>query len=49
MDMKANLGSSATALRDKNVWVMNVVPQDGPNTLKLVYGRGFIGITHDWY
>jgi len=49
MDMKANMGSFAAALRDKKVWVMNVVPQDGPNTLKLIYDRGLIGTTHDWY
>lgn len=49
MDMKASMGSFAAALRDKDVWVMNVVPQDGLNTLKLVYDRGLIGSTHDWY
>ncbi|XP_058101590.1 probable methyltransferase PMT3 [Magnolia sinica] len=48
MDMKANLGSFAAALRDKNVWVMNVVPEDGPNTLKIIYDRGLIGTVHDW-
>ncbi|XP_055813707.1 probable methyltransferase PMT3 [Solanum dulcamara] len=48
MDMKANLGSFAAALKDKDVWVMNVVPKDGPNTLKIVYDRGLIGTTHDW-
>ncbi|XP_060186986.1 probable methyltransferase PMT3 [Lycium barbarum] len=48
MDMKANLGSFAASLKDKNVWVMNVVPKDGPNTLKVVYDRGLIGTTHDW-
>ncbi|KAM0069498.1 putative S-adenosyl-L-methionine-dependent methyltransferase [Helianthus debilis subsp. tardiflorus] len=37
MDMKANLGSFGAALRNKDVWVMNVVPEDGPNTLKLIY------------
>lgn len=49
MDMKANMGSFAAALRGKDVWVMNVVPHDGPNTLKLIYDRGLIGTTHDWY
>lgn len=48
MDMKANLGSFAVALRDKQVWVMNVVAEDGPNTLKLVYDRGLIGSIHNW-
>lgn len=49
MDMKANMGSFGAALKDKNVWVMNVVPEDGPNTLKLVYDRGLIGTIHNWY
>ncbi|KAF3436137.1 hypothetical protein FNV43_RR23229 [Rhamnella rubrinervis] len=48
MDMKANLGSFAAALKDKDVWVMNVVPEDGPNTLKIVYDRGLIGAVHNW-
>ncbi|KAK7267574.1 hypothetical protein RIF29_20252 [Crotalaria pallida] len=48
MDMKAGMGSSAAALRGKDVWVMNVVPQDGLNTLKLIYERGLIGSVHDW-
>ncbi|XP_072971077.1 probable methyltransferase PMT3 isoform X1 [Typha angustifolia] len=48
MDMKANMGSFAAALRDKDVWVMNVVPEEGPNTLKIVFDRGLIGTVHDW-
>ncbi|KAG1353946.1 putative methyltransferase PMT8 [Cocos nucifera] len=48
MDMKANMGSFAAALKDKDVWVMNVVPEDGPNTLKIIYDRGLIGTVHDW-
>lgn len=48
MDMKANLGSFAAALKEKDVWVMNVVPEDGPNTLKLIYDRGLIGSIHNW-
>ncbi|KHN00289.1 Putative methyltransferase PMT8 [Glycine soja] len=48
LDMKANMGSFAAALRGKDVWVMNVVPRDGPNTLKLIYDRGLIGSIHDW-
>ncbi|KAL6532428.1 hypothetical protein OROGR_014398 [Orobanche gracilis] len=48
MDMKAHLGSFAAALKDKDVWVMNVVPEDGPNTLKIVYDRGLIGSVHNW-
>lgn len=49
MDMKANMGSFGAALKDKDVWVMNVVPEDGPNTLKLIYDRGLIGSAHNWY
>lgn len=49
MDMKANMGSFAAALRTKDVWVMNIVPEDGPNTLKLIYDRGLIGSIHSWY
>ncbi|KAK6117069.1 hypothetical protein DH2020_049212 [Rehmannia glutinosa] len=48
MDMKANLGSFAAALKDKDVWVMNVIPEDGPKTLKIVYDRGLIGTVHNW-
>ncbi|KAJ6998153.1 hypothetical protein NC653_014369 [Populus alba x Populus x berolinensis] len=39
----ANLGSFAAALKSKDVWVMNVVPEDGPNTLKIIYDRGLMG------
>ncbi|KAL6547872.1 hypothetical protein OROHE_009577 [Orobanche hederae] len=48
MDMKANLGSFAAALKQKDVWVMNVVPEDGPQTLRIVYDRGLIGSVHNW-
>lgn len=48
MDMKANMGSFAGALNDMDIWVMNVVPEDGPNTLKIIYDRGLIGTMHDW-
>ncbi|XP_062109338.1 probable methyltransferase PMT3 [Humulus lupulus] len=48
MDMKASMGSFAAALKAKDVWVMNVVPEDGPNTLKLIYDRGLIGSIHNW-
>lgn len=50
MDMKANFGGFAAALREKDmpVWVMNVVPSSGPNTLGVVYDRGFIGSLHNW-
>lgn len=41
----------AAALIDLTVdcWVMNVVPTSGPNTLPVIYDRGLIGVTHDWY
>lgn len=48
MDMKANLGSFGAALKTKDLWVMNVVPEDGPNTLKLIYDRGLLGSIHNW-
>lgn len=50
MDMKAGYGGFAVALTEKDipVWVMNVVPTSGPNSLKVVYDRGFLGSLHDW-
>ncbi|EPS67860.1 hypothetical protein M569_06913, partial [Genlisea aurea] len=48
MDMRADLGSFAAALKNKDVWVMNVAPEDGPRTLKIIFDRGLIGTTHDW-
>jgi len=50
MDMKAGYGGFAAALRQKDlpVWVMNVVPSAGANTLGVVYDRGFIGSLHNW-
>ena len=49
MDMNAHLGSFAAVLKDNPVWVMNVVPEDGLNTLKIIYDRGLIGSIHNWY
>lgn len=49
MDMKGNLGSFAAALKYKDVWVMNVVPEDGPKTLTIEYDRGLLGTIHNWY
>jgi len=49
MDMKANLGSFAAALKDKDVWVMNVVPENEQKNLKIIYDRGLIGTVHNWY
>jgi hypothetical protein len=48
MDMNANLGAFGAALKDKAVWVMNVVPENGPNTLKAIYDRGLMGTLHNW-
>lgn len=50
MDMKAAYGGYAAALHDFQFdsWVMNVVPVSGPNTLPVIYDRGFIGVVHDW-
>lgn len=50
MDMKSVYGGFAAALRllKLNVWVMNVVPVDSPDTLPLIYERGLFGIYHDW-
>lgn len=48
MDMNANFGGFAAALKEQDVWIMNVVSPYGPNTLKMVYDRGLIGTLHDW-
>lgn len=49
MDMNANLGGFAAALLQYPVWVMNVVPAKfEPDTLGVIYERGFIGSYHDW-
>ncbi|RRT65433.1 hypothetical protein BHE74_00005405 [Ensete ventricosum] len=51
MDMRAGFGGFASALINHQIdcWVMNVVPDSGPNTLPVIYDRGLIGVTHDWY
>lgn len=38
----------AAALIDLPLWVMNVVPVSGPDTLSVIFDRGLIGIYHDW-
>ncbi|KAL2347220.1 hypothetical protein Fmac_001220 [Flemingia macrophylla] len=48
MDMRSIYGGFAAALRDLNVWVMNVVTIDSPDTLPIIYERGLFGIYHDW-
>ncbi|XP_024362860.1 probable pectin methyltransferase QUA3 [Physcomitrium patens] len=50
MDMNAVYGGFAANLMANNdpVWVMNVVPVPGPNTLGTIYDRGLLGVFHDW-
>lgn len=48
MDMRAIYGGFAAALKDMNIWVMNVVSVDSPDTLPIIYERGLFGIYHDW-
>ncbi|KAL3809532.1 hypothetical protein ACJIZ3_000120 [Penstemon smallii] len=48
MDMRAVYGGFAAALRDLNLWVMNIVAIDAPDTLPVIYERGLFGIYHDW-
>ncbi|KAJ1391467.1 S-adenosyl-L-methionine-dependent methyltransferase [Sesbania bispinosa] len=48
MDMNSIYGGFAAALRDLNVWVMNVVSIDSADTLPIIYERGLFGIYHDW-
>ncbi|XP_073136961.1 probable methyltransferase PMT26 [Henckelia pumila] len=48
MDMRAIYGGFAAALRELNLWVMNIVSIDAPDTLPIIYERGLFGIYHDW-
>ncbi|KDP32896.1 hypothetical protein JCGZ_12188 [Jatropha curcas] len=48
MDMRAVYGGFAAALKDLQVWVMNVVPIDSADTLPIIYERGLFGMYHDW-
>ncbi|KAL0439638.1 UNVERIFIED_CONTAM: putative pectin methyltransferase QUA2 [Sesamum latifolium] len=50
LDMNAHFGGFNAALLEtrKSVWVMNVVPANGRDTLPLILDRGFIGLLHDW-
>ncbi|KAL5200625.1 hypothetical protein ABZP36_021828 [Zizania latifolia] len=49
MDMRATYGGFAAALRDQNIWVMNVVNVDAAeDTLPIIFERGLLGIYHDW-
>ncbi|XP_039132297.1 probable methyltransferase PMT23 isoform X1 [Dioscorea cayenensis subsp. rotundata] len=48
MDMNAGFGGFAAALINQPLWVMNVVPIHGPDTLPIIFDRGLIGVYHDW-
>ncbi|WOH09038.1 hypothetical protein DCAR_0728491 [Daucus carota subsp. sativus] len=48
MDMNAGYGGFAAALAKLPLWVMNVMPVHGPDTLSVIFDRGLIGIYHDW-
>ncbi|XP_051117473.1 probable methyltransferase PMT26 [Andrographis paniculata] len=48
MDMRAVYGGFAAALRELNLWVLNIVSIDDPDTLPIIYERGLFGIYHDW-
>ncbi|KAK1369726.1 Methyltransferase [Heracleum sosnowskyi] len=48
MDMNSNLGGFAAALKDMDVWVMNVAPTNRSSRLKIIYDRGLIGTVHNW-
>ncbi|OMO56092.1 putative S-adenosyl-L-methionine-dependent methyltransferase protein [Corchorus olitorius] len=48
MDMRAVYGGFAAALKELNLWVMNVVTIDSPDTLPIIYERGLFGMYHDW-
>ncbi|KAK3008660.1 hypothetical protein RJ639_015009 [Escallonia herrerae] len=48
MDMRSIYGGFAAALRELNVWVVNVVTVDSPDTLPIIYDRGLFGVYHDW-
>ncbi|KAE8694948.1 putative methyltransferase PMT27 [Hibiscus syriacus] len=48
MDMKAVYGGFAAALKDLDLWVMNVVPIRSPDTLPIIYERGLFGMYHNW-
>lgn len=47
--MNSNLGGFAAALKDMDVWVMNVAPTNKSSRLKIIYDRGLIGTVHNWY
>ncbi|XP_074564656.1 putative methyltransferase PMT23 [Curcuma longa] len=48
IDMNAGYGGFAAALVNQPLWVMNIVPTNGPDTLRIIFDRGLIGVYHDW-
>ncbi|KAG5058443.1 hypothetical protein AAZX31_05G180500 [Glycine max] len=48
MDMRSVYGGFAAALKDLNIWVMNVVSVNSADTLPIIYERGLFGMYHDW-
>ncbi|GJP51831.1 hypothetical protein CLOM_g10962 [Closterium sp. NIES-68] len=50
MDLNAHYGGFAAelAVLKKPLWVLNVVPTSGPDSLPIVFERGLVGIYHDW-
>ncbi|XP_073526216.1 LOW QUALITY PROTEIN: uncharacterized protein [Phyllobates terribilis] len=48
IDMRAVYGGFAAALADLNLWVLNVVNVNAPDTLPIIFERGLFGIYHDW-
>ncbi|CAK9213095.1 unnamed protein product [Sphagnum troendelagicum] len=48
MDMKAGYGGFAAALIMQQLWVMNIVPVNEPDTLPIIFDRGLIGMYHNW-
>ncbi|CAL5407511.1 unnamed protein product [Camellia sinensis] len=49
MDMNAGYGGFAAAIIDRPLWVMNVIPVSGPDTLSVIFDRGLIGVYHDCF
>eukprot|EP00850_Spirogloea_muscicola_P022645 SM000305S11803 [mRNA] locus=s305:126683:130090:+ [translate_table: standard] len=51
MDINAGLGGFAAAMvgTRRPLWVLSVAPSPGPNALSLVFERGLLGVTHNWF
>lgn len=50
MDCNALYGGFGAAIQTflGKLWVMNVVPVSGPDTLPIIFERGLLGVYHDW-